>query len=201
MHWLIHRAIGLKYIFKQSESHKVFQLDWSYWIEKWKPIYVTLSNLNSVVSGKAAAGLGIMPSLRKRPTHEGSKGDSAWLGWSVSLKFELHEYVLVHHWYIPVCTGMYKVLLESLSREKTYWLGVLNEYMVVPKHTNTGLLPTTVQCTCSATSTYQYEQSFYWYILVCTWLTKIFLRILFCDFWQREKILGVKNRYVVVFKT
>jgi hypothetical protein len=40
MHWLIHRAIGWKYIFKQSDSHKVFQLDLSCWIEKWNQAFI-----------------------------------------------------------------------------------------------------------------------------------------------------------------
>ncbi len=77
---------------------------------------------------------------------------------------ELHEYVLVHHWYILVSTGMYRVLLESERRhigDIELWevmLGVLNEYMVVPKHTNIGPLPRTVHmnqvCTCT-----------YWHVL------------------------------------
>ncbi len=111
-------------------------------------------------------------------------------------EFELHEYVLVHNWYIPVCTGMYKVLLES--REKTYWwLQTVGSDAGCAEWVYGGTQaykhwPITYNCTCSATSTHQYECSLYLYILVCTWFTKIFLRILVIfDFWQREKILGV----------
>ncbi len=40
----------------------------------------------------------------------------------------------------------------------------------------------------------------HWCIPVCTWFTKIPLRIPFFDFWQWEKIQCVRDRYVVVFK-
>jgi hypothetical protein len=62
---------------------------------------------------------------------------------------ELHEYVL-HHWYILICTGMYRVfwIVERRhSGDFQLWqvmLGVLNEYMVVPKHTSTGPLLITI---------------------------------------------------------
>ncbi len=59
MHWLIHRAIGLKYIFKQIDSHKVVQLDWSYRIEKWSQVFIVFKQTDQpsmVVSpGKTTA--------------------------------------------------------------------------------------------------------------------------------------------------
>jgi hypothetical protein len=39
------------------------------------------------------------------------------------------------------------------------------------------------------------------YIPVCAWIAKIILKILCFYFWQCEKILCVRDRYVVVFKS
>ncbi len=85
---------------------------------------------------------------------------------------ELHEFVLVHHLYILVCAGMYRVLLEVERRhigDFELWevmLDVLNEYMVVPKHTNTGPLPRTVHVVHPVhTSMNQVCTCTYWYVL------------------------------------
>jgi hypothetical protein len=57
-----------------------------------KPIYVTLSNLNSIVSAKAAAWLvlGMMPSLRKSTTL--AQTDS----WLKECRLRLHHAGLAH---------------------------------------------------------------------------------------------------------
>jgi hypothetical protein len=60
-----------------------------------KPIYITLRNLNSVVSGKAAAWrvLGIMPTLRKSATLE--QTDT----WRKERRLRLHHANIIHRWY------------------------------------------------------------------------------------------------------
>ncbi len=57
-----------------------------------KPIYITVSNLNSVVSGKAAAWLvlGMMPSLRKSATLD--QTDT----WSIDCLQRLHHACIAH---------------------------------------------------------------------------------------------------------
>ena len=57
-----------------------------------KPIYITLRNLNSVVSGKAAAWrvLGIMPTLRKSATLE--QTDT----WRKERRLRLHHAGIAH---------------------------------------------------------------------------------------------------------
>ncbi len=61
----------------------------------------------------------------------------------------MYLYITGTYGYLLVCTDS-RVLLESERRhivDNELWevmLGVLNEYMVVPKHTNIGPLPRTV---------------------------------------------------------
>ncbi len=57
-----------------------------------KPIYITVCNLNSVVSGKAAAWLvlGMMPTLRKRTTLD--QTDT----WRKDLQLRLHHAGITH---------------------------------------------------------------------------------------------------------
>ncbi len=79
-------------------------------------------------------------------------------------------------------------------------LGVLNEYMVVQNQNNAVWLPRTVRVVQPVhTSMYLYLVCTE-YIPVCTWIAKIILSTLCFYFWQWEKILCVRDRYVVVFK-
>jgi hypothetical protein len=77
-----------------------------------KPIYVTLRNLNSVVSGKACAWrvLGMIPSVRKSATL--AQTDN----WRKNKRLRLHHACIEKvaascmyrmYWYIPACTGIY----------------------------------------------------------------------------------------------
>ena len=100
---------------------------------------------------------------------------------------DLNEYVLVHHWYILVQTGLYKAFPKLWSADMFLTLDcgetivfVWNMYIVVPKHLNTGAF--TEKSSCLAVGTYMYVPSTYMYIPVCTRITKNILRILFCDF-------------------
>ncbi len=47
---------------------------------------------------------------RGKDTHESYKGNHAWL--EMKCKCDLCENVLLHHRYIPVCTGVYKAFLK-----------------------------------------------------------------------------------------
>ena len=77
-------------------------------------------------------------------------------------------------------------------------LGVWDEYMVVLKHDYSA--PFTMASTCWSTGTYRYELSMYWCILVCTMITDIFLRMLFCVQWLSETILCMRDMQAVIFQ-
>ncbi len=83
-----------------------------------------------------------------KETREGCKGDGAWLEWNVSMNcMSMHWYITSTYRYVLVFTKRcWKVERRHIGDFRLWEvkLGVLKEYMVVPKQTNTGWLPRTV---------------------------------------------------------
>ncbi len=140
----------------------------------------------------------------RKETCEGSKGGCAcqWLVWSMNcIMMSMYLYISSTYQYVLVCTERCSKVERRHIDDVGLWqmkLGVLNKYMVVLKQTNAAWVPRIVHVFQPVhTSMYLVCTG---YIPVCTWITKILLRILCFYFWQWEKIMCVRDRYVVMFK-